>query len=47
LRALARKTEGVYRLGAERGMAEMPEKFRAAGGDLYVSESGAKRETID
>jgi len=32
---------------AERGMAEMSEKFRATGGDLYVSETGEKREAID
>ncbi len=29
------------------GMADMSEKFKAVGGELYVSESGQKRETID
>jgi phosphomethylpyrimidine synthase len=29
------------------GMAEMSEKFKAIGGELYVSESGMKREAID
>jgi phosphomethylpyrimidine synthase len=29
------------------GMAEMSEKFRETGGDLYVSETGEKRQAID
>lgn len=29
------------------GFHEMSEKFRTTGGDLYVSESGQKREAID
>ena len=32
---------------AERGMAEMSEKFRATGGELYISETGEKRGAID
>ena len=31
----------------ERGMQDMSEKFRATGGELYISESGKKREAID
>ncbi len=32
---------------AERGMAEMSEKFREVGAELYVSPTGEKREAID
>ncbi len=53
-RALARETEGAARSAdaatlaeAERGMAEMSAKFAEAGKELYVSESGKKREAID
>ncbi len=31
----------------DRGMAEMSEKFRATGGDIYVSETGEKREGME
>ncbi len=34
-------------LEAERGMAEMSEKFVESGSELYVSETGEKREPID
>jgi phosphomethylpyrimidine synthase len=42
-------SEGPENLSAEaeRGMAEMSEKFRETGGELYVSESGEKRAGID
>ncbi|MDP3618849.1 MAG: phosphomethylpyrimidine synthase ThiC, partial [Ramlibacter sp.] len=40
-------TEGAALSEAERGMADMSEKFKAVGGELYVSESGQKREAID
>jgi len=29
------------------GMSEMSERFRASGGDLYISQSGQKRQSID
>ena len=41
------ETEGAALSEAERGMAEMCEKFRETGGDIYVSETGEKREAID
>jgi hypothetical protein len=39
--------EGAALSEAERGMAEMSEKFRTTGGDIYVAECGRKREAID
>ncbi|MDP3618847.1 MAG: hypothetical protein Q8R63_03540 [Ramlibacter sp.] len=45
--ARSAKTEGAALSEAERGMADMSEKFKAVGGELYVSESGTKREAID
>lgn len=45
--ARSAKTEGAALSKAERRMVSMSEKFRATGGDIYVSESGQKREAID
>ena len=35
------------RAEAEAGMAEKAEEFKALGGEIYLSESGEKREPID
>jgi phosphomethylpyrimidine synthase len=45
--ALAPLTKGAAFSEAERGMAEMSAKFAEVGNQLYVSESGEKREAID
>lgn len=45
--ARSAKTEGAALSKAECRMVSMSKKFRAAGGDIYVSESGQKREAID
>src|SRR5690606_17509475 len=41
------ETEGAALDEVERGMAEMSAKFAEVGKELYVSESGEKREAID
>ena len=34
-------------LEADKGMAGMSDKFKELGGEIYLSESGEKREPID
>ena len=43
----AANEEGTLAAEREKGMADMSAKFAATGGELYVSESGKKREAID
>jgi hypothetical protein len=40
-------SEGILASERERGMADMSAKFAEVGKELYVSESGQKREAID
>ena len=44
---LSDNEKAALQLDAKQGMAEMSEKFKKAGSQLYISESGEVREPID